>query len=523
MRSPSSPPSVPSGENFTGRIGKDLGEHSLANRMYRRAIERGLSAAWHIFHATGDILFTADRAKGSDNIRRLQALRRANECLSRGRTPRFSHVLMCVMPGLYIESTPSSWRIDDDSPAVRFIRAEDCDWTDRTDFLVMRPRILSSEQEFCVKTQQRCIFHGGKPYHYYFVGDQKDRVFCSELVTTIYAEAGTRLVPSRELRQTFPFDLELAFGDSADWIDVTELYARAEDLHSRKLIERETLDLRDMFLERYQVTSEIAVSLAEFGESADKVVSDYRDQMSRPVRLPPDWKHQTYVANISELFSLLKRDFPLYAQFRRFEFPGEPPERMRYNGIESADLLKKLNAVEATRTEAAKATIGVILSDYKSECRRALDAAITAKQTLGDEMTEQDRAERNQKLSILISDLDIREPASERGAGLALVDELAEWVRMAESIEVSPDADREIVKAFALCGRALHLMTSLIRLPFYGTEFFNLVQAVAEASAEDAEMQKAVATMRKALRDDLQERCVMFERLIAMRPGGERS
>lgn len=138
-------------------------------------------------------------------------------------------------------------------------------------------------------------------------------------------------------------------------------------------------------------------------------------------------------------------------------------------------------------------------------------------------MTEQDCAERKQKLSKLISDLDIREPASERTTGLGLIDQLADWMRIAESAEVSPDADREIVKAFALCGRALHLLASLIRLPFYGTEFFKLVQTVVETSAEDAEMREALVPMRKSLRDDLQERCAMFEKLIAMRLGGGRA
>jgi hypothetical protein len=519
MRNPSSGASTPSPETSSTSEGAETVGEVLAEQLYRRAVETGAPAQWHIFHTTGDILFTADVTKGSDNIRRLQALRRANEVVSRGRTPRFSHVLMCVMPGLFIESTPASWRIDDDSPAVRFIRAEDCDWSDRSDFQVMRLRSLGSQQRFCVKIQERCIFHGGKPYHYYLFGDHEDRVFCSELVTRIYEETGIRLVPSRQPSHTFPFDLELALGDSNEWTDVTALYTRADDLQMRALIRSEEPDLRSIFLRNYEATTAIAVSLTEVGKAADQVVNDYREQMSRPVQLSPDWQKQTYVSNLRELFGLLQRDFSLYAQFRRFEYLRQPRERSRYNGIEGADLLKKLNAVEATRTKAAQATIGVILSDFKSECRRAQNAATIAKVALADDQTEKERADRYEQLSKLISNREVREPASERDLGLVLINEIADWVRMAESVDVFPDADGEIIKGFLLCGRALHLLAAMIKGPFYGAKVFKLIKDVADLSTEDAKSYAELAPKRKSLCDDLEERCTMFNKLIALRPG----
>jgi hypothetical protein len=506
-------------ENSSKRPQTDKSGFAVADHAYGNAVENRVAAPWHLFHMTGDILFTVEATKESEGIRQFQAVWRAKECISRRRKPRFSHVLMCVMPGLFIESTPSSWHVDDDSPAVRFIRAEECDWKGRSDFLVMRPRTLSSERDFCVKAQQRCIFHCDKPYHFYFVGDHEGRVFCSELVATIYDEVGVRLVRDRECQDTLPFDLELIVDNTDSWIDVTLQYARAEELLSLELIREEKPDLRDMLLRRYEASSEIALSLTQLGQAADKAVSDYQEQMTRPVELPPVWKDQTYVANISELFGLLQRDYRLYAQIRRFQFPGPPPERQRFNGIGSAELLGKLNKVEDARTQAAKATIGVIFNDFKSECGRSLAIAKSAKLTLAEEISSEERAKRIEKLAIHISELGTREPATERDKGIELIEDIALWISVTEAAEVSLDADKEVMKAFAVCGRKLHILALQVKLHFYGPEYFKLVRTIAETWGAAPEKSEGISAMRKSVLEDLEERCTMFERLSSMWSG----
>jgi hypothetical protein len=53
-----------------------------------------------------------------------------------------------------------------------------------------------------------------------------------------------------------------------------------------------------------------------------------------------------------------------------------------------------------------------------------------------------------EKLSEHIAALELREPASERDEGIALIDEIWQWVQTAENAQVSPDADRQILKTF---------------------------------------------------------------------------
>ena len=171
------------GQSVSAADASAFDEHSLEERAYRNAIDNNVPAPWYIFHRSGDILFTAEDTPESIAVRSVQAALRTRECLTRGCSPRFSHVLMCVTPGLFIESSPASWWRDLNKPAVKFLRAEELPRS-RSNFLVIRHSGLCANTEFAAKILLRSIFHGGKPYHFYLVGDNEDRVFCSELIAT---------------------------------------------------------------------------------------------------------------------------------------------------------------------------------------------------------------------------------------------------------------------------------------------------------------------------------------------------
>jgi hypothetical protein len=212
------------------------------------------------------------------------------QCGSLGRYPQFSHVLLCVTPGLYIESTPAALLRDHDKPAVRTVRAEEYDHKKRSDLLVMRPRALSGNPDLNAKITQRSVFHHDRPYNFRPVSASKDALRCSELVATIYADLGIQLVPERKLHETLPFDIELAIDKADGWLDVTELYIMAETLCDQRLIKERNPDLRDMFFQQYASGAEITKLLNEWGKAADATLKDIHAQMTRPVQILPSEK-----------------------------------------------------------------------------------------------------------------------------------------------------------------------------------------------------------------------------------------
>jgi hypothetical protein len=500
------PPHLPDG----GTIELD---DLAADQSYRNAIDKNVPVNWNLFHRPGDILFTAENTPESLSVRSLQAGLRSQECMTRGAYPRFSHVLMCVMPGLFIESSPVSWWRDHDKPAVKFVRAEDFPGS-RSDFLVLRHRELGTDQDFGVKMLLRSIFHGGKPYHFYLLGDHQDRVFCSELVATIYNDAGTRLKADRDCRHTLPFDLEGL--ESLDgWSNATKLYLAAEDLCSRGLIKNAARDLRDTHLGQYESSSDMAENLTRLNEAAIDFAKDYDSQMSRPVELAAGEPPPTYVANIKELLAILKKHYPTYLQIRRYAIDGPSPERMRFNSVEAAELIRNLNAVADKLTDLAKMTISVVATGFRTECERYLALATDAARALSDDLTPEARKAHADKLSERISWIERFQPESERDSGLEVLAEVVQLMEAMEWVDPPPDADPQIMTAFTLCAMMLHVLAIQVKGTFFGAALFKLVHTVSEAWDGSPEMNAAIAETRDSLREQMADRSALFEKLLA--------
>ncbi len=514
-----SPPSTDQA-NIRGPEADVFGQtpYGLVRQLYDHALTARTPVSWNLFHQPGDILFTANDTIDSRTLRAGQAALRLGECARLRRSPRFSHVLLCVMPGLYIESTPIALLHSHDKPAVRAVRAENYDRRDRSDFLVMRPCALFDDPELHAKLNERCVFHHDRPYNFRPVSASDNRVRCSELVATIYGDLGIQLVADRPYHETLPFDVEVAIEKHDGWLDVTELYLMAERLSDDKLIKERSPDLRDMFFQQYASGTEITKLLNEWGDAADVVLKDIQHQMTRPIELLPSERHPTYVGNLKELLAILKKYFVLYVDVRRYAFPGPTPNGFRFDGIKPNILIKKLNDVEEARAKLAWTSIAVIRDGYKSECRRFVATATQAGAVLAEDASDEDLTAALAQLGKLIRAADDREPEAERAASEALVQEIAELMQQIETVDISPDADAKIMKGFFLAAGMLLILARHVQGWFYGSRFLKLLQTTVaheDGSLYDQELRVALAPSRQLMHEQLRDQCQLFEPWLA--------
>lgn len=424
--------------------------------------------------------------------------------------------MLCVMPGLYIESTPVALFRDHDKPAVRTVRPEDFDTKDRTDFLVMRPQAVIGNIDIAAKIRERCLFHLDKPYHFYGLSEPKDRLFCSELVATIYKEVGINLVEGRECGETLPFDLELAVENAEVWLDVTDTYVAAEELRRLNLImpniiEGEKIDFRRMFVEEHDFRKKFSSALDSLAGAADDVVKEFERHQTTEIQLPK--RPLTYVANLQELLGVLQKHYRNYTGFRPFEFPEPAPERLIFNAIEARSLVERLNQVQDAVEKLAKSSIAVVIGAFRSECREFLTIATHALAALKGG-PQQNILEANlEQLSQLTRTADEREPEAERESGAELVQHISALIQEMETTEISPGVDPKIVDAFLLAARMLLFLARHVENLFYGSEMLNIVRIIAEAngSEQSAEMRVALAPIRQRLEKLFGDRRDVFE------------
>jgi hypothetical protein len=516
---PKSPPSTDQGDASkaeTDAFGNM--PHPLARQLYNHALTTRTPVSWNLFHQTGDILFIADDTIDSRAIRVGQAALRFRECASLRRSPRFSHVFLCVTPGLYIESTPVALLHSHDKPAVRAVRTENYDRVDRSDFLVMRPYALFKSPELNAKIIQRCVFHHDRPYNFRPVSASGDRMRCSELVATIYGDLGIQLVADRPYHETLPFDIEVALEKPDAWLDVTELYMLAERLSHEKLIKERYPDLRNTFFRQYASGAEITKLLNEWGDAADAVVKDIQDQMARPVQFSPSERELTYIANLKDLLAILKKYFALYTDVRRYASPGPALDGFRFDGIKPDILVGKLNTVEEAHAKLAWTGINIVINAYTSECRQFVETAKQGAAVLAEDATDAALTAALEHLRKLIRAADDREPEAERGDGEALMQEIAALIQEIETVEISPDADPKLMKGFSLAAGKLYILARRAQGWFYGSKFLKLLRtSVAHENGflYDAEFRAALAPSRQLMRDLLRDQCQLFEPRLA--------
>lgn len=191
---------------------------------------------FYTFQRHGDIVLVA--ADKSLNLNLLL------QSLLRGHQARFSHVLLCVMPGLYVHSTTDR--------GVHLVAAEDEEANFPAKYgdawKVLRHQRLANDLNLAARLQWRVIFYLGQDYNWSFQathwrGTQYNLAhsFCSELVARVFQDIGVSAFGEPKAPpDTLPTDFDhVAIGQ--DWIDVTADYRRPFEAETRTF-ENEVFD-----------------------------------------------------------------------------------------------------------------------------------------------------------------------------------------------------------------------------------------------------------------------------------------
>jgi hypothetical protein len=154
------------------------------------------------------------------------SLNRTAQFLATGRRIGYSHVILCVIPGVYVHATTgrgvSLLLAEDD--AVNFPARHGTRWR------VRRNKKISNSINLSAQVGIKAQYYIGQRYSSAFgisalLSDKwKDsHALCSELIARIYAELGQEIV-KRSPEQVLPVHLRRATENSEHWIDVTEQY-----------------------------------------------------------------------------------------------------------------------------------------------------------------------------------------------------------------------------------------------------------------------------------------------------------
>ncbi len=174
---------------------------------------------FHRFQRIGDIIFVSSKKFPNANL--------LTQSLIAGNTARYSHVLLCVLPGLYVHSMPEN--------GVQFLQGEspDADFDKKygTAWAVRRLRRLSDNPELAGRLSWRAAYYLGQSYNWVFLGSRligqsysTSHSFCSELIVRIFNDVGVPILqPAFAPEKALPAHLDEATL-SDDWTDLTSSY-----------------------------------------------------------------------------------------------------------------------------------------------------------------------------------------------------------------------------------------------------------------------------------------------------------
>lgn len=178
--------------------------------------------AFQTVQKTGDIILVGESQKGSPNL--------AIQSLLTGEGAVYAHVLLCVLPGLYIHSTPKH--------GVDFLDAElpEADFPERYGprWAVFRNPRVADDQALGHSLMERAMFYFGQMYNWRFQASPifgpifgTSHSFCSELVARIFNDLGLPLFGERRIRpeRILPTHVARAIHEQK-WSDITEDYRR---------------------------------------------------------------------------------------------------------------------------------------------------------------------------------------------------------------------------------------------------------------------------------------------------------
>lgn len=312
------------------------------------------------FQEIGDVVFV--RAKNLDT-----RLITAGQTFLTGKRAIYSHVLLCVAPGLYLHAIPKSgvFFANTESPEMCFPNVYP-QWS------VRRNTQLSTAKRF--ELSQWAAYYIGQAYNFRLVGStlshtryRRAHSYCSEVIAKVYRKLDCDLVitPSwllqayRALRHTvnaakdhetadkaipvewvLPVDLDEATR-SAPWVNVTEEYDRG----LKALSPKDGSDLRPLqdyfrsiYLQQVKITLTQAKTAIEISNAANKLASitaslkrrriessdagqvgfDYANALKqiRDLEKPEKLKTKMPELSFSQELGPTMPDFPSHAQIR---------------------------------------------------------------------------------------------------------------------------------------------------------------------------------------------------------------
>ena len=170
-----------------------------------------------LFQNTGDIAFVS--SSGPKGLNRLgqELVRRSQKHPGEA---TFTHVLICVEPGLWIHADPSN-----ENGGVDFLLSEERGGNFLHDypngFRINRHHSLSDSDKTDA-CHSRSIFHYGKAYR--LIKPGAEGAFCSQLVAHVLEDLGIKLPMGLSPHEVLPFHLEHMTREEKDWSDVTAEY-----------------------------------------------------------------------------------------------------------------------------------------------------------------------------------------------------------------------------------------------------------------------------------------------------------
>jgi hypothetical protein len=187
---------------------------------------------YHAFQAAGDIIVVGATMPVSINLFFQLILTR--------KLSTYAHVLLCVIPGLYLHSTPKFGVhfLYAEELAANFVRRYDKRWR------AYRNKRLARDAQLAAAFKERAQFYVGQLYNWAFFGKrlrgytfETAHSFCSEYVARVFKDIGLAfpINTGDRMERALPNDLYHSIQANEDWDDVTQNYLRmyqSENLHS---------------------------------------------------------------------------------------------------------------------------------------------------------------------------------------------------------------------------------------------------------------------------------------------------
>lgn len=239
----------------------------------------------------GDIILTKSTGIGSK-------LNMAGQFLGSMKTPSYTHALLCLNPGCFIEATIGSELLAFD------YRNKDVSSLDSKKWKVIRYNHLTSE-EYDTEIFHNAVYAQlGKSYS---LINKTHQTFCSSFIAMVYNDLFKNSKLFEHPNQTLPVTLEHLTKDIDNWTDVTKYYKTQEKSFG---VDDKTLGIAvDLFNNQYESIKrtveaqrysdeikDVAENIQKLAESLNIPMPQKNIQKTSTDRPYKNWMEKEYLA-----------------------------------------------------------------------------------------------------------------------------------------------------------------------------------------------------------------------------------